>query len=292
MDPHPLPDLNSVTWRQFGRVPGAFMAGTGLLLQVTHPTVGAGVLEHSEFRTSPWKRAIRTHLSTMRFIYGFGLGAHGEGDRLRELHKPIKGVDSSGRRYHALNPEAYAWVHFTLAQFMVDTAEWFDRPLNTDERERMWQEFRAIGQALGLKDHHMPATWEAAQEWYREMIHTKLEATQAAYDVLDSIASPARPSRLIPKPVWALIARPAGYLMWMSTVGTLPTELRARLGIAWSQRDQRRLRRFARLIRGIMRVLPEPLRYVPIAYFTIIRARREQRRADDSPSRPALGASA
>ncbi|MEV4673812.1 MULTISPECIES: oxygenase MpaB family protein [Actinomadura] len=43
-----------------------------------------------------------------------------ETDRLREIHKGIKGVDAAGRRYHPLNPEAYLWVHATLYHGMVD----------------------------------------------------------------------------------------------------------------------------------------------------------------------------
>lgn len=279
MDPTPLPELNSVTWRQFGLAPGLFLAGTGLLMQVAHPTVGAGVLQHSDFRTAPWKRAYRTHMSTMRFVYGLGSGANDEGDRLRELHKPIKGVDSSGRRYHALNPEAYAWVHFTLAQFMVETARWFGEPMTGAECEQMWREFRAIGSALGIKEHHMPATWADAQDWCHELLHTRLEANRSTQDVLDSISTPARPTRLIPNPLWALIARPAGHLLRLTTVGTMPPELRTRMGLRWSGRDQRRLERFARTVRALMRALPEPLRYAPLAYSTIARARAKQRRA-------------
>lgn len=76
------PGADSVTWRRFGHLSGLFLAGTGLLLQVAHPVVGAGVLQHSEFKARPWRRAVRTHLSTMRFIYGIRPGAAHEGDRL------------------------------------------------------------------------------------------------------------------------------------------------------------------------------------------------------------------
>lgn len=270
-------------------MPGALTAGTGLLLQVAHPVVGAGVLEHSEFQRTPWKRAYRTHISTMRFIYGLGSGARTEGSRLLDLHKSIKGVDTSGRRYHALHPKAYAWVHFTLAQFMVDTAYWFDRPFPGEECEQMWREFRAVGRALGIKDHHMPADWAAAQAWFHEIVETRLEATSSTYDVLDSISAPPPPSRFIPRPLWSLVARPAGSLIRLTTLGTTPGPLRERMGISWPQREQRRFERFARLVRGLMRVLPEPLAYVPLAYFTILRARQQHRARAKSPACPAGG---
>ncbi|MCX2730074.1 oxygenase MpaB family protein [Saccharopolyspora sp. NFXS83] len=267
------PGADSVTWRRFGHLSGLFLAGTGLLLQVAHPVVGAGVLQHSEFKAKPWRRAVRTHLSTMRFIYGMRPGAAHEGDRLRELHKGIKGVDGEGRRYHALNPEAYAWVHFTLARFMVDTARVFGDPMTAEETERMWQEFREIGRALHIKDHHMPADWAAAQDWFDRIVRERLEATESTSDVLAELTGPAPPSRWIPLPLWGLFARPAGKLVRLTTVGALPPELRDRLGIRWTAVEERRLRRFGRLAGGAIRVLPWPLQYTPLAVAAILRDR-------------------
>lgn len=267
------PGADSVTWRRFGHLPGLFLAGTGLLLQVAHPVVGAGVLEHSEFKTAPWRRAVRTHLSTMRFIYGMRPGAAHEGDRLRELHKDIKGVDGEGRRYHALNPEAYAWVHFTLAQFMVDTARVFGDPMTAEEAERMWQEFREVGRALHIKDHHMPADWGAAQDWFNGIVRDRLEATESTEDVLAELTDPAPPTRWIPLPLWGLFARPAGKVMRLTTVGGLPPELRERLGIRWTEAEERRLRRLGRVVGGVVRALPWPLQYTPFAVVAILRDR-------------------
>lgn len=270
----PLPGADSETWRRFGLAPGLFLAGTGLLLQVAHPVVGAGVLEHSDFKNAPWKRLVNTHLSTMRFIYGMRPGADAEGSRLWELHKDIKGVDGRGRRYHALNPEAYAWVHFTLAQFVVDTAELFGDPMTPAETERMWQEFRAIGRALQLKEHHMPADWASAQVWFRDVVRNRLEATESTYDVLESISDPPRPYRWIPRLLWAPIGRPFGRIVRMTTIGTMPPELRERMGLQWSAQQERRLRRFGRLVGGMLRALPWPLRYTPFALPAILRDKR------------------
>lgn len=269
-----LPGPDSLTWRHFGLSPGVLLAGTGLLLQVAHPVVGAGVLEHSDFKGAPWRRAYRTHISTMRFIYGMRPGAQAEGNRLRKLHRSIKGTDARGQKYHALDPEAYAWVHFTLAQFMVDTARTFGKPMSTSEQERMWSEFRAIGHALNVSDKHMPSDWSAAQEWFRDVVANTLEASPSTYDVLDAVSHPPKPHPLVPGPLWAVIATPAGALLRLTTVGTLPAELRERMGISWTDSDERRLRRFAKFVRTTTRLLPEPLRFAPLAYRALVRERR------------------
>lgn len=277
-DTQELPGPDSVTWKHFAATPGIFLAGTGLLLQVAHPVVGAGVLQHSDFRHHPWKRAWNTHVSTLRFVYGMGSGAHAEGRRLLELHKSIKGVDEHGRRYHALNPRAYAWVHLTLAKFMVDTAATFGTPMADDDLERMWTEFRAVGRALGIKDHHLPATWRGAEEVFDETVRTTLEANQSTTDVLAALTAPAKPARFLPDPLWRLVSAPAARLIRLTTVGTLPQPLRERMNLPWTERDQRRLDLLARIVGGVHRGLPEPLRYAPIAYLIMRGERRRRRR--------------
>lgn len=272
-----LPGPGSVTWRWFAATPGVLLTGTGLLLQVAHPVVGAGVSQHSDFRRRPWTRAWRTHLSTLRFVYGMGDGAQAEGRRLLEVHKEIKGVDSAGRRYHALDPHAYAWVHLTLARFTVDTAALFGDPLTESELDQMWCEFRAIGLALGLKEQHLAPDWATACAHFDEVVRDILEANQSTRDVLDALIAPARPSRYLPSPLWRLLTRPASRVLRLTTVGALPPVLRERMNLNWTERDQRELTRLARAVRAVDRRLPEPLRYPPLAYSLILRARLRHR---------------
>ena len=63
-----------------------------------------------------------------------------------------------------------------------------------------------------------------------------------------------------------------GRVQHFVTVGTLPPRAREILGLPWTDRDERRLRLLGRLVALAMTVLPERLRYFPIAY--------EARRAD------------
>ena len=41
-----------------------------LLLQIAHPLVAAGVADHSDFRSDPWRRLDGTLRSYLRIIYG------------------------------------------------------------------------------------------------------------------------------------------------------------------------------------------------------------------------------
>src|SRR5436305_3979725 len=104
----PAPD--SITWQRAGDGRLLMAAGYALLLQVSHPTVGAGVSEHSNFRSDPWGRLLRTLDFTCTMVYGGPEAACEMGGRIRTMHGRIKGTRPDGRRYDALEPGAYAWV--------------------------------------------------------------------------------------------------------------------------------------------------------------------------------------
>src|SRR5215471_16837379 len=62
-----------------------------LLLQLAHPSVAAGVADHSDFRTDPWRRLQGTLDSYLRIVYGTATAARAEIRRLNELHRAITG---------------------------------------------------------------------------------------------------------------------------------------------------------------------------------------------------------
>ena len=130
----------SITWRRAGDARTMFGAGAALLLQGAHPTVAAGVREHSDFKADPWGRLWRTLDYVNMLVYGGPVGAVKTGRAMRAMHQRIKGVAPDGRRYHALEPEAYAWVHATLAWVIVDAHRRFGRRLAPAERERFYDE--------------------------------------------------------------------------------------------------------------------------------------------------------
>ena len=65
-----VPPRGSITWRLAGDARLMLGAGYALLLQVSHPVVGAGVSEHSNFREDPWGRLVRTLDYSNTMVYG------------------------------------------------------------------------------------------------------------------------------------------------------------------------------------------------------------------------------
>jgi uncharacterized protein (DUF2236 family) len=87
LTPHP----GTITWRRTSDARVLIAAGYALLLQVAHPTVGAGVSEHSQFQRDPWGRLLRTLDYTYTMVYGGPQAAGEMGRRIHSFHKQING---------------------------------------------------------------------------------------------------------------------------------------------------------------------------------------------------------
>ena len=92
-----VPGRDSPVWRYGSDIRLFGTAGYALLLQVAHPTVGAGVAEHSTFQQDPWGRLHRTLDYVHGTIYGGPRLAGEIGRRVREMHRDIKGVAARRR---------------------------------------------------------------------------------------------------------------------------------------------------------------------------------------------------
>src|SRR4051794_38066624 len=200
------PGPGSVVWRVGGDWRMMLGGGRGLILQVAHPTVAAGVGQHSDFATAPWKRLAGTLDLYMRVIYGGRHESAAEaGERLRGMHKRIKGVTPDGGRYHALDPAAFHWVHATLVDTQVEMVERFGRALTTLERELFYEEMCEVAKLYGLRERDMPPDWTAFQDYMDEMVRTELRDSATLQAVIRSIFNPAKPPVLpLPDAIWGL----------------------------------------------------------------------------------------
>ncbi len=254
------------------------MAPATLVLQVAHPVVGAGVAEHSTFRSDPWRRLVRTIGSTVRFTYGTDAVAAREADRLRLLHARIAGIDHRGRPYRALDPSAYAWVHLTLAHFAVDVRRVLGRPLTADRCDTFYREWRLVGTRIGVHDSEMPPDWSGFLDYFDTMVRTTLEDNRSVRDVLAVTRLPPPPARWLPDTAWEPLASRAGRLQTLFAVGTLPPAARELLDLAWSDDDQCHLERAAAFVRRVFEALPGPARTYPQVLPHLLAARWHARR--------------
>jgi uncharacterized protein (DUF2236 family) len=277
----------SMHWDTAGEYRNLLVAGSALVLQTMHPAVGAAVAEHSTYKADPWGRLERTLASVQTWVYG---GADGpeEGRRLRELHRPISGVDEQGRHYHALSGEAWAWVHLSLFERFIALNRYFGTPFTPEQERRLYGESLRLGAILRVPEREMPRDLDGFWKYFDEMVADRLEAHPTALDVLAAMrGTPAPPGLPVAlRRLWTPVGMGAGQFNHFVTVGTLPSAVRRKLGLHWTAREERRLRHLGHAVAMLTPRLPERLRYMPIAYHAR-KAARGSPRIDRQPARSA-----
>lgn len=276
---------DSLAWQHAGDNLQLLIAGTTLMLQVAHPIVGAGVGDHSVFKKDPWGRLKRTTEWGLRLLYGGPAGAPQAGQDLRDLHRDIKGQDDKGRRYFALDPEAYAWVHMTTYYTLVTVQRYFgEQPFTTAEERQLYNEWVQQGRVLGIRDQDMPQDVERFWTYFNDIVNNRLEETDTARYLLDvSLSAMKKPAELkwLPDRIWRSFYRTAGNWVKLNTAATLPQALRDKYGLTWDYQQEKRFRRFTRVVRASLPLIPNKVRYMPPVYHSLKGTYRtpEQRQA-------------
>jgi uncharacterized protein (DUF2236 family) len=141
----------AVAWRVHGDVTSMMVGGVaGLLLQMLHPAVLAGVWDHSQFRTDMHGRLRRT----ARFIALTTYGARAEAEaaiaRVRGIHGHVRGVLPDGTPYVANDPALLAWVHVTeTTSFLGAWLRYGEPGMSAADRDRYFAEMAQVAEALG-----------------------------------------------------------------------------------------------------------------------------------------------
>jgi len=273
---------DSTLWRYAGDVRLIAAGAYAILLQVGHPTVGAGVSEHSDFRADPWGRLLRTLDYSYVMTYGGPELAGEMGRRIREMHKQIRGVKPDGERYSALEPEAYAWVHATLAHSIVRAHQLLGTPIPAGEIQRFYAEWRRGGRLIGVRERDLPETWTAFGGYFERMVDERLQRTAAVDEVLESLSEPTRPDLpFLPEAAWRIARIPAAHQIGLITGGLLSSRLRELYGVEWGRGQERRFQLLAAASRRATPLMPASLRNFGPSY---LRWRREAIARGDAAS--------
>lgn len=255
----------SLTWRYFGDLRGLLLISRVGLLQNLHPSLAAGVQDHSDLFLNPWNRLFRSIPPILAVVYG-GKQATATGQQIRDWHRQIKGVDGHGQRYHALSPELFYWAHATFFEGQIAMQAVFGTPLDQATQERLYQESIQWYALYGLPMATVPADYAAFRVYWQGMLDNRLEMTEVARWFLAGNPNLPPPYPWMRGPLWWVL-RPIfdRGARWLA-VGTLPVDLRQRLELPWTAKDQRRLTRLAFVVRNLWKVLPQRWRYFPQAH--------------------------
>ncbi len=269
---------SSLTWKLLREQPVLLAIGRGLLLQVAHPAIAAGVAGHSDYEHDPLGRARRTLEALHRITFGDLATALRAAHAVWVAHGRVHGVVPSeagppwaGRPYDARDPQLSLWVHATTLETWVRGYETLVHPLTEDERERFWREARGTAGLFGLPDEVLPATWADLVAYVERTVGT-LRVGPTARRIGESLFSNRASTvlagifgshagsllRLLDLPPAQTSLRELALLL---TAGFLPADLRAPYGFAWDAHRERRFERVCGAVRHLAPVLPAAVRY-------------------------------
>ena len=271
------PRPGSPVWRAFNDVRMLSTSGYATLLQVAYPTVGHGVHQYSSFLKDPWGRLLRTLDYVHGSIYGGPAMAGELGARVRGMHKTIRGTTPEGKRYNAMEPEAFAWVHATLALAIVEGRRHFAREMSAAEKQAFLDEWLQVGRFIGVRERDLPARWPDFEAYCDRVIAEKLEWTPAVPEVLATFRGGKAPKG-VPRRLWKLVNAPLSLQLRLNTYALLPAAVRERLELPFSRTDAFAFRILSALSRASGPFIRGPLRNFGPNYVRL--RRRELARGD------------
>jgi uncharacterized protein (DUF2236 family) len=235
--------------------------GYALLMQAAHPLVAAGVVAHSSFKESPWRRLAGTMSAVYTVVYGTRAEADRVAANVRAIHAGVqgsipehRGLYPAGTRYAAHEPRLLLWVHGTLVDTALVMHETFVRPLGEEQRKAFYEDMKVVAQLFGTPPSVIPSTFSDFQAYQRERLASgEIVVTDAAREVAETVLHP---------PVTVAL-RPALEALGLLTAGLLPASLREQYDLPW---DRARAALFAAsaraLRRAVLPVLPDIVRAV------------------------------
>ena len=218
-------------------------------MQLAHPKVAAGVDEHSDFRSHPIRRLRRTIRMTMAIVFGDRDTALAAARGVNHAHAKVQGAG-----YRAQDPDLLLWVYATLADTALVTYEAFVQPLTPREREEFHDEFKLLGELLGIPRDGFPGTVRDFDAYLDAMVaggpvRVDARARELAAQVMRS------PVRVLPGHVMIPLN--------LITTGLLPATLREQYGLPWGPGRQRAYRLALATVPRVIALTPPVLRVWP-----------------------------
>jgi uncharacterized protein (DUF2236 family) len=268
-EPSPL-GPESLTWKYFGDLRTGMMGVWIGAIQNMYPELGAGVEEHSILLREPLQRVARSVYPIMGVVYD-GNRAAQTGAQIKQYHRTIKGVDGTGRRYHALNPETFYWAHATFFMLVIKVAEYFCGGLTEAEKRQLFDEHVQWYRMYGMSMRPVPTSWEDFQEYWQRVCRDELEINQATLDIFH-IRIPKPKFVVMPTPVWDQLFKPlvAGQ-RWIAA-GLFEPVVREKAGMRWTPSDEVVLRLFGKMVELAFLAVPDEIRLHPRALAAYRRA--------------------
>ncbi len=272
------------------RAVGLLYGQRALLIGALEPLTYTGTMLSTRSGDRPFERLART-AKIQETVF---LGTRAEADealaRVRRVHETVAGelpeaagAHPAGTPYSAFDPELMLWTLAVIADSGREMYETLVRPLDPDERERLWQDYVRFGELFGLPRSTVPASWrEFAAWWEGKLASPDLQATEHALEMAPLVA--------FRQPVPAA-ARGNLAVQNHLIKGTLPPRVREIFGIRWSRAHESSFRALAAAHRRARRAFPRRMRRGRNDVFFDVVTKAERERGGTVTPRLRAGAS-
>jgi uncharacterized protein (DUF2236 family) len=206
--------------------------GAAVLLQVAHPLVACGVVDHSGYDRDLWRRLARTLQALYLISFGDRREAERAGAAVQAVHARVHGCTSEqlgpfppGTPYSATDPELMRWVHATLVYSSLDAYERFVQPLTLGEKQQYHEEMNVVARLFGTPADVLAGSYRELRDYFEAQVGSDtIVVTRPARQVAQVILAAPLPAPL------RLLA-PAHRL---ATSRILPARLRCQYGLRWT----------------------------------------------------------
>ena len=208
--------------RVIGGRPAVFAvaAGRAILMQLAHPSVAAGIDEHSTFKQDPLGRTMRTTEAFRHFFWRTRREVDEIVPKVRAQHARV-----TGPGYDAEDPALLLWVHATTIDSLMDVYSTTVRRLDDSERAVFYEQAKVIAELLGCPRDRQPEDLASFDAYMSDTV-----AELRASDVGRSLA---RDFLFFPVRTWAT---PIAASFRLLVCGSTPEPIRKQLDVPWSAR--------------------------------------------------------
>ncbi|MFI1917270.1 oxygenase MpaB family protein [Nocardia sp. NPDC020380] len=263
----------SLTWKHFGDIRSLLILGRAGTLQNMHPVLDRALQEHSNFFTDPMDRFDRSIKPIHAMIYE--PRPADSAATVRDFHKPIKGVDAQGNRYHALDPDVYWWTHVTFYESIIATQHFFGTPLTEAEQRSLIAEGLTWWRLYGMSERPAFGDFANYQQYWDFMLRKALSANKTTDFAANIHRKQVPPPPGVPKALWRALRYPVMAVgVWISNA-TMPPRAREALGWKWTRLDQTAFDVFRHTVRLTWEIAPRRLRYIPESWAGMQRYRAD-----------------
>lgn len=236
---------------------GLFGGGANVIMQLSRPGVGYGVVESRVDSGNLYLHPVKRTRTTLTYLAVALLGTDEERQAFRRAmgppHAQVRSTPDSPVRYNAFDVDLQTWVAACLYRGFEDVYRLTRGPLGEHE-DGFYQAGAVLGTTLQMPRDAWPADRAAFERyWTRSLEQAQIDDT--VRDYLVGIATVT----FLPRPLQVL----AGPVNKFFTTGFLPEHFREQMRLPWGPRRQGLFDLFWRVAGPVDRLSPAVVRELP-----------------------------